>query len=183
MLDEDLQLLDAARKLDQDALATIFDRYSPVIFKYALRLCQDTHQADDIVGDVFSRFAENLQSGKGPSDNLRSYLYQMAYHLVIDHQRKNKRLVSIDQTIPDWNLSLAATVENKVLLDMLYTSLYQSLTPDQQQVIILRFIEGLSVQEAADIIGKEVNNIKVIQNRAIMKLRMILNNEKDEVIE
>lgn len=180
---EDHRLLDAAKNMDRDALSAIFDLYSSAIYKYALRLCHDPIQADDIVGEVLSRLVLNLRMGKGPTYNLRSYLYQIAYHLVIDYQRKNKHLADLEDTspLPEQGLSLVATVENKVLLDVLNTSLHQCLTPDQQQVIILRFIEGFSVQETADIIGKDVNNIKVIQNRAIAKLRMILNNQNEEI--
>ena len=57
---------------------------------------------------------------------------------------------------------------------MIYLSLHKNLTADQQHVILLRFVEGFSLQEIAEITGKEINNVKVIQNRAMAKLRSAL---------
>jgi RNA polymerase sigma-70 factor, ECF subfamily len=54
------------------------------------------------------------------------------------------------------------------------------LTEDQRHVIILRFLEDFSLKETAEIIGKEVNNIKVIQNRGIAKLRKAMGIHMDE---
>jgi DNA-directed RNA polymerase specialized sigma24 family protein len=65
-------------------LATIFDHYAPVLYNYALRLCNDTLMAEHIVRDVFAKLLDHLSAGNGPSANLRSYLLQTAYHLIVD---------------------------------------------------------------------------------------------------
>jgi DNA-directed RNA polymerase specialized sigma24 family protein len=83
----DRTLLDAARRMDGDALVEIFDLYAPALYKYVLRVCPDTLMADHIVGDVFAKLLEHLSAGKGPSTNLRSYLYEIAYHLVLDESK------------------------------------------------------------------------------------------------
>ena len=72
MTNDGVTLLKAAQKLDEDALTTIFDSYAPAIYKYALRLCHDPIEADNIVGDVFSQLLEQFAGGKGPRTNLRS---------------------------------------------------------------------------------------------------------------
>jgi RNA polymerase sigma-70 factor (ECF subfamily) len=173
---DDSTLLDAARSLDPDALGAVFDAYAPLIYKYAMRLCHDHAQADDIVGDVFSQLANQLAAGKGPKDNLRSYLYQMAYHRVVDISRKDKRLVTIETApLPRSDFSMQEEQEKLTLRSELIEAIRNELTGDQQHVIILRFIEELSLQETAEIMGKDINNIKVIQNRAIGKLRQALN--------
>ena len=89
---DDANLLQAARKFDQDALRIIFDSHSPSIYKYALRLCQDSLDADNIVGDVFARLLEQLADGKGPQTNLRSYLFQITYHMIVDHARDKRHI-------------------------------------------------------------------------------------------
>ncbi|MGE5464260.1 MAG: RNA polymerase sigma factor, partial [Syntrophothermus sp.] len=81
--DNDATLLDAARQMDKEALVRIFDHHSPGIFNYALRLCNDPVMADNIVGDVFAKLLDHLSAGGGPNTNLRSYLYEIAYHLVV----------------------------------------------------------------------------------------------------
>jgi RNA polymerase sigma-70 factor (ECF subfamily) len=169
-------LLKAARKLDQDALTEIFDQYAPAIYNYVLRLCQDPIQADQIVGDVFSRFLDQLAAGKGPRTNLRSYLYQTAYHLFVDQARDGQRVAPIEivDFIATDTESLQNEVENRALLDAVLLAINNDLTDDQRHVIVLRFLEGLSLKETAKIVGKNTNSVKVLQSRGIAKLRQIL---------
>jgi len=65
-------------------------------------------------------------------------------------------------------------------MEALITAMNTELTDDQRHVIILRFLEDFSLKETAEIIGKEVNNIKVIQNRCIAKLRKSLGLQLEE---
>ena len=98
MVDESA-LLEAARRRDPDAMGRIFDEYAPSLFRYALRLCHDPAEADQIVGDVFGQLLEQLTHGKGPRTNLRSYLYQIAYHVIVDHSREESHISSIDEAL------------------------------------------------------------------------------------
>ncbi|MBK9925924.1 MAG: sigma-70 family RNA polymerase sigma factor [Anaerolineales bacterium] len=184
MIKDGVTLLKAAQKLDEDALTTIFDEFAPAIYKYALRLCHDPIDADNIVGDVFSQLLEQFANGKGPRTNLRSYLYQTAYHLVVDRSRDNKHTAPLEvavniqeraRTVPT-----ATQIEERVLMEALVSAMNSELTDDQRHVIILRFLEDFSLKETAQIIGKEVNNVKVIQNRGVAKLRKALEHQIEE---
>jgi RNA polymerase sigma-70 factor (ECF subfamily) len=175
-MEADVTLLGAAREMDRDALVEIFDLYSPALYNYALRLCNDSLMADNIVGDVFAKLLEQLSAGHGPSTNLRSYLYEMAYHLIIDEARYSHRgapLEVVDSLRHNGHSSFASS-ENRILFETIILAIRNDLTDDQRHVIILRFLEGFSLRETAAIIRKEVNNVKVIQNRAIARLRMAL---------
>jgi RNA polymerase sigma-70 factor, ECF subfamily len=175
-MEADTSLLEAARGMKQDALVAIFDLYSAALYNYALRLCGDPMAADNIVGDVFAKFLDQLAAGKGPNTNLRSYLYQTTYHLIIDAARTNHREAPLEvvDLVPANGRTTFTSLEDRMLLDALVTAITNDLTKDQRHVIILRFLEGFSLRETADIIGKEVYNIKVIQNRGIAKLRKAL---------
>ena len=61
-----------------------------------------------------------------------------------------------------------------MLFETVIRAIKDDLTEDQRHVIILRFLEGFSLRETAEIIGKEVYNVKVIQNRGVAKLRKAL---------
>jgi RNA polymerase sigma-70 factor (ECF subfamily) len=166
------------KHLDQGALAAIFDRYSRSIFMYALRLCEDPLEADQIVGDVFNQFLEQVSRGGGPKTNLRSYLYQIAYHIVIDHVRERQRIVPLD--IVDTNregVTLELQVEEQTLLKEITSAIQNDLTEEQKHVIVLRFQEDLSLRETAEIMGKDINAIKSLQKRAILKLQKSLGNQ------
>ncbi len=173
-----VSLLKAAQKLDEDALTAIFDQYAPAIYKYTLRLCHDPIQADNIVGDVFAQLLEQFAAGKGPRTNLRSYLYQTAYHLVVDRSREQQHTAPLEVAVDRFDrgqLTPTQTqIEERVMMEALISAMNSELTDDQRHVIILRFLEDFSLKETADIVGKEVNNIKVIQNRGIAKLRKAL---------
>jgi len=176
LMEADITLLDAAKSMNHEALVKIFDLYSAPLFNYALRLCNDSIEADQIVGDVFAKLLEQLSMGNGPSTNLRSYLYETTYHLIVDKARYSRReapLEVMDFVRADRS-SAAANLEDRLLFDAVLMAMKNQLTEDQRHVIILRFLEGFSLRETAQIIGKEVYNVKVIQNRGVAKLRKAL---------
>ena len=177
--DSEVTLLEAARQMDRSALVKIFDLYSTALYNYAYRLCNDALIADYIVGDVFAKLLEQFSAGKGPSSNLRSYLYEMTYHHVVDEARYSNRGVSLEVAdyIRQDRFSNVINLENRMLYDAILKAIQNDLTEDQRHVIVLRFLEGFSLQETATIIGKAVSNVKVIQNRAITALRKSLDHQ------
>lgn len=174
-----MALLESARTLDKDALMQIFDRYASSLYRYALRLCRNELTADQIVGDVFARLLDEFSMGRGPRSNIRSYLYQMTYHRVVDEVRYSNRrapLESLDNMRSDDSAS--SVVEDRLMFEAVMQAVQTDLTGDQQNVIILRFLEGMSLSETALIMGKRVNHIKVIQTRAIQRLRKSLQGKR-----
>lgn len=181
-METDLSLLDAARRMDQKALVAIFDRFATELYNYALRMCGDSLKADNAVGDVFSKFLEQLAAGKGPQTNLRSYLYKMTYHLIVDGSRLSQREGPFELAGPEQNNgngrnSTVSSLENKILLDAAILAIKKHLTANQRHVIFLRFVEEFSLFETAQIVGKEVSSVKAIQYRAIAKLRKVLDHQ------
>ena len=172
-METDLELLNAARSMNKDALVKIFDLYSSALYKYALRLCSDPVLADHVVGDVCGKLLEQLSVGKGPRDNLRSYLYETAYHRIIDEARYSRRRVPLDAA--DWLRqdanSTFPVVEDQILFKQILHAIQNKLTNDQRHVIILRFLEAFSIRETATILGKKEDHVRVIQSRAIAALR------------
>ena len=174
--ESDLPLLQAAREMNKDALMHIFDRYSVALYNYAFRLCNDALMADYIVGDVFAKLLEQFSAGNGPTTNLRSYLYEVAYHLIVDEARVRYREAPLDvvESMPGDGYAAYVSLENQMLIKTVLLAIRTRLTNDQRHVIVLRFLEGFSLQETANIIGKQVNHVKVIQNRAVTALRKVL---------
>lgn len=172
-METDLELLNAARMMDKDALVKIFDLYSASLFSYALRLCGDPVMADQIVGDVFAKLLDQLAAGNGPRSHLRSYLYETTYHQIIDEARHSKRRAPLEAA--EWLEQDAGSaflsMENQVMLKQIWEAIQKELTNDQRHVVILRFLEGFSLRETAAIISKKTEHVKVIQSRAVAKLR------------
>lgn len=176
---DEVALIKAARSLDGAALTEIFEEYAPAIFKYVIRLGTNTQEADQLVGDVFARLLEKISEGKGPDRNLRAYLFQIAYHLVVDDARGRQRIMTLDaaDAVPEDVKPVQAQAEEKMLLEKLSTAMKLYLTEDQRNVLVLRFQEDFSLKETADIIGKNVNAVKALQNRGINALREALRRE------
>lgn len=181
-METDLSLLDAARRMDQKALVAIFDRYAVELYNYVLRMCSDPNKADNVVGEVFSIFLEQLSAGKNFQSNLRSHLYKMTYHLIADESRLSRREASLELADfePDndnGHHSRMLRQENKMLLDTVILAIKNHMTHDQRHVIVLRYVEGFSLLETAEIIGKQANSVMAIQNRAIENVRKVLDQE------
>ncbi len=175
-MEVDTILLNDARMMNEDALVQIFDLYSSQLYRYALHLCGDPLIADNAVGDVFAKLLDQLSSGKGPRSNLRAYLYQATYHLVVDEARHLRHSLPLDvaYSIPEDSFSKSVNLENQTLLEMILHAIQNDLSADQRHVIILRFWEEFSLLDTAAILGKPVEHVKVIQTRAIARLRKIL---------
>jgi RNA polymerase sigma-70 factor (ECF subfamily) len=172
-MENDSSLLNAARNMDQDALVKIFDLYSFSLFNYAARLCGDPVLADHIVGDVFAKLLEQLSAGNGPRTNLKSYLYETAYHLIVDESRYSKRRAPLEVAalLPQESQAGSTRLDDQILFQQILHAIRDQLTDDQRHVIVLRFLEEFSLRETAMIMGKTINHVKVIQNRALAALR------------
>jgi len=175
-METDKVLLQAAQKMDRDAIVQIFELYSSPLYNYVLRLSGDRILADHIVGDVFAKLIEQLSMGKGPESNLRSYLYETAYHRLIDETRFTRRRAPLEAAawIPQDRNSLFVSVEDEILFKQVLHVIRNRLTEDQRHVIVLRYLEEFSLRETATILGKRVEHVKVIQSRAIVALRKTL---------
>lgn len=175
-MEADVTLLESAKTMNKEALIKIFDLYSSRLYNYALRLCNDPIEADQVVGDVFAKLLEQLSVGNGPSSNLRSYLYETTYHLIIDKARYSRHEAPLEavEVLRHDGYATIINLEDRLLFDTVILAIKRHLTEDQRHVIILRFLEGFSLRETAAIIGKEVYNVKVIQNRGVAKLRKAL---------
>jgi RNA polymerase sigma-70 factor (ECF subfamily) len=158
--------------MNKEALVKIFDLYSSALYQYALRLCEDPMLADHIVGDVFVKLIDQLSEGNGPRSNLRSYLYETTYHRMIDETRYAKRRAPLEVVLHQQDTHTPILhLEDQLLFQDILHSLQHELTTDQRHVIVLRFLEEFNLRETAAIMGKTVDHVKVLQNRALAKLR------------
>ena len=178
-------LLRQARKLDQRALAEIYDTYSTELYGYALRLLGDPSTAEDCVAETFTRFLKALHTGKGPDKYLRAYLYRVAHNWIVDSYRRSpQECLALEERLENaQSKQLEELVDHKLLATQLRDALFQ-LTPDQRQVITLVFIEGWQKVEVAAALGKPVGAVKSLQHRALKALkRKLVSTEHEDLYE
>jgi RNA polymerase sigma-70 factor, ECF subfamily len=167
------ELLQRARQMDRQALAEIYDRYSPGLYRYVMRLLGDPELAEERVSETFARFLDQLQAGRGPRDYLQAYLYRIAHNLVVDHYRRLVPEVDLDERYPGDVAPVEETAIHHLRGRKLRAAICK-LTPDQQMVVTLKFIEGWENSDIAHALGKPVGAVKSIQHRALESLRRIL---------
>jgi len=170
-------LLERARQFDRQALADIYDLYSPGLYRYAMRLLGDVDTAEECVAETFSRFLQVLKAGKGPRDFVQAYLYRMAHNWITDLFRRERPSEELkDDLLPDANQGPEESTESKISQAQLREALHQ-LTPDQQQVILLKYIEDWDNEVIARTLKKPIGAVKSLQHRALARLQRILNEE------
>jgi RNA polymerase sigma-70 factor (ECF subfamily) len=172
------ELLQAALRFDQKALTQIYDLYSPELYRYAARLLGNPCVAEDCVADTFSRFLKAVHARRGPQDYLRAYLYRIAHNWVADYYRRAPDVVELKDTQPGNDPSPEQEVTLRMRQAQTRNAILQ-LTPDQQQVITLKFLQGLDNEEVAQVLRKPVGAVKSLQHRALARLEKILDKEKN----
>lgn len=171
----DKRILDLAREMDQHALAEIYDLYSPGLYRYAIRHLGDPMQAEDCVAETFSRFLQALHKGGGPNDHIQAYLYRIAHNWITDQYRSQVPIAeNVEHELLSADGHSTQEISEQNIIQGRVRKALRQLTPDQRQVIMLKFLEGWSNQEVATILDKPVGAVKSLQHRAINALQRIL---------
>jgi len=167
----ELALLDRARKLDIDALAQVHDLYYEPIFRYVAFRVGNREVAEDLTSDVFTRFLTALRERKAPNTTLRGWLYGVAANVVSDHHRKHYRApqVQLDEAMVSQERGPEEAAEASLVRADLRRAM-AGLTDEQQDVLALRFGHEMPIQEVARTLGKTEGAIKQLQARAIAAL-------------
>jgi RNA polymerase sigma-70 factor (ECF subfamily) len=132
--------------------------------------------AEDLTEEVFIRVLDALGRFEWREAPFSAWLFRIAHNAIISHQRRDGargRLAPLSPTLPMNTLGPEETVEARLTLDEVMRAT-ENLPEAQRQVIALRFGAGLSVAETARALGKGEGNVKVIQHKAIAKLRELL---------
>lgn len=168
------ELLRRARQFEPEALGVIYDQYSTPLYRYAFRLLGNADSAEECVAEVFSRLLSALRHGGGPRDHLQAYLYRVAHNWITDQWRRAPPpTISLSAVLPDDRADPAHLVGDPVDQVRVRQALF-CLTPDQRQVIMLKFLEDLDNETIARVLDKPVGAVKSLQHRALAALRRAL---------
>jgi RNA polymerase sigma-70 factor (ECF subfamily) len=174
----DDSLLELARQCDDRALVAIYDRYAESVYRYLYRLVGDSWTAEDLTSEVFLRLLRALGKRRGPRTNLPGWLYRVARNLAMDWFRAHSHpdpLELKEELVGDGESPLVG-LEWGEQCGQLSEALHK-LTPAQQQVILLRFGEGLEIKKVSKLVGKSEGAVKLLQYRAVKRLRSLLQRE------
>lgn len=164
-----------ARKHNEAKLASLYEEYYGKIARYAFFHIGSRTEAEDIAGDVFLRALESLKSYQERGIPMQAWLFRIAHNLVVDHLRKTAKrwIVPLDTVQVEADDNPATVAEKNIELERVAKAMEQ-LTPEQREVIVLRFFGGLTSKEAGSILNKSDGAIREMQRAAIEKLRKLL---------
>jgi RNA polymerase sigma-70 factor (ECF subfamily) len=168
-VEDEHSLLARIQRYDQQALAEVYDRYFDQIFRYLVYRLGESDVAADLTAEVFLALVDALTAKKPPRVSLSGWLYSVARNLAADYVKEKVRMVPlVDDLVAD-DVSLMDQAYLAQLTPVLKQALLQ-LTEEQQHVVALRFGQGLSLAETAELMDKSVGSIKALQHRALASL-------------
>jgi len=172
-------LLERAKEYDPEALGEIYDGYSEKIYHYIYRYLGEARLAEDLTAEVFLKLLEAIKASKGPRTHLSAWLYRVAHNLVVDHFRRRPQGESLplEEELVAAPEDVTVVVEKKLAQQQLRAAI-SHLTTDQQQVIVLKFVEGLSNAKVGQVLGKTEGAVKSLQHRALDALHGIMEGEE-----
>jgi RNA polymerase sigma-70 factor (ECF subfamily) len=170
------------RSADRETLAGIYEQFHEPIYSYVYRRVSDVEMASDLAAEVFHRLLRSVQKDGLPECEMRAWLYRTAHNLVVDHYRRqaHRQHLPLEEDLVDGGDDPAGLVERKASAARVQQAL-EHLTEAQQQVIVLKFLQGLTNQEVAEILERSVGAIKLLQHRALAALQRHLAADEEKV--
>lgn len=174
---EEDRLMARARRGDKEALREIYQSYFSPVYNFIRLRVADRSEADDLASEVFIKLMTAFRDGKAPRQSLRGWLFRVARNVLYDHYGRRGRYT--EEALEEWVPSTREDADPEIRLLQAADSqrvrqAMQRLSADQQEVLVLRFAQALSLEETADIMGKNLNTVKSLQFRAVNALRQLL---------
>ena len=170
---------------EREAFAEIYERYVTRIYRYIYFLTGSAPDVEDLTAQTFLQAWRRIQRFEPRGYSVGPWLLRIAHNVTVSHLRrrhKERQGIPLDYRDPGRDADPALRLEEQSDADRLRVAI-MSLTPIERDVIILRFVDGLSYAETAEALGRKVNAVRVAQWRALMHLRGILSSpEKQEIL-
>ena len=168
------QTLKKAQAGSNEALADLYNAYFQRIYSFTFYRVSHKETAEDLTEDVFVKAFEKIR-GLTELEAFEGWLFQIARNKVIDYYRSKKQVVALEEI--ESTLEYETNVVDLVNLQTqqaLFIKLLKELSPEQQQVIKLKFLEDIDNDVIAQMLDKTEGAIRVIQHRAISKLKELI---------
>lgn len=169
------QLIKRAQHGDAAAFGTLYEQQLAAIYRYVFYRVGNVAEAEDLTETVFLRAWEALEHYRRRDVPFSAWLYRIAHNAIIDRYRSDHEMVSYEEQtdLHDEADGPEEWVSEVETTEVLIKALAQ-LPPDHQQVLVLRFINGLNHAETSHVLGRSEDAVRVLQHRALKALRVIL---------
>jgi RNA polymerase sigma-70 factor (ECF subfamily) len=174
-----LALVSRAQAGDGEAFGQLYDRYLDVVHRYIAYRVGNASLAEDLTSETFLRALRRITSFTWQGRDFGAWLVTIARNLIADHFKSSRYKLELstsdlveagaDRTTAGPEDEVLTGITNAVLLDAV-----KQLGAEQQECIVLRFLQGMSVSETAVILGKNDSSVKALQYRAVKALGRLL---------
>lgn len=172
-----MDLVERAQAGEAEAFGRLYDHYSDTVYRYIYYRVGGKATAEDLTSETFLRALRRIGTFTWQGRDFGAWLVTIARNLVADHFKSSRfRLEVTTGEMLDAN-EVERSPEDSVLESLSNAALLEAvrkLNPQQQECVTLRFLQGLSVAETAQIMGKNEGAIKTLQYRAVRTLARLL---------
>lgn len=166
--------MEDAKHGSQEAFTLLYNLYFTPVWRYVYLRTKNRGEADDLAQTIFLKVYKSLPRYRNTDAAPLSYFFTVARNTIIDHWRKKSHgVIYSDEAVnhaSDTQADPNDKVKQKEDQEMI-TKALGTLTEDQEEAIVLRFMSGLSTKEISDVTGKREDAIRQLQSRALKVLR------------
>jgi RNA polymerase sigma-70 factor (ECF subfamily) len=176
------RLVDRAQQGEREALEELYLLHFDRIYSYLHMSVGNRHDAEDLTTQTFLKMLEAIGKFRWRSAPFSAWLFRIAHNLAMDHFRTTRRWQP-EEEVPEPEPPEESAAEEEALESIGRRSmleLIENLSPEQQQVLTLKFVFNFSNGEAATILGKTEGAIKSLQHRALASLQRQLEKQPDQ---
>lgn len=173
-------LVRSAQNGDAAAFGELYDHYVDVVFRYVLFRLGDRSLAEDVTSETFLRAFRRINTVSYQGRDVGAWFVTIARNIVLDHVKSSRFRLEVSTADPDDGKAVEVGPETQVLANIAHAELLrcvEQLGDDQRECIVLRFLQGLSVAETAEIMNRNAGAIKALQHRAVRRLAQLLRTE------
>ena len=168
--EDDSSLLALVQSGDDKAMASLFDRYSKVVYSVALRVLRDPSAAEDVLQEVFMQIWRNPDSFTAARGSLGGWLSIVSRNRSIDSLRRKRPTTDVDDVPLASSFNLADEAERNSLMERA-RSVIVKLPTEQRKTLEMAFFDGLTHSEIAEMTGDPLGTVKTRIRSALLTLR------------
>jgi RNA polymerase sigma-70 factor, ECF subfamily len=172
-----IALVELARGGDKEAFGLLFDHYHPSVYRFVYYRTRSQTLAEDLASETFFRALRSMNNFRWQGKDFGAWLMTIARNLTTDHFKAGR--TRLEQTTEDMgvhddategpDVAVLASLTNEVLLTAL-----QQLPKEQQECLIMRFLQSMSIAETAQVLGRSEGAIKQLQLRGVRNLAKLM---------
>ena len=172
-----IALVELARQGDSDAFGMLYDHYQGSVYRFLFYRTRSSTLAEDLTSETFFRALRNMQNFRWQGKDFGAWLMTIARNLATDHFKAGRTRLELatedmgvhDDATEGPEHAVLASLTNEVLLKSL-----TELPPEQKDCLVMRFLQGMSIAETAEVLGRSEGAVKQLQLRGVRNLAKLL---------